>query len=82
MSKGRYVATQSLAERIYWQRTLPRKQRNADWWPNRPTVEQQRETTDQAWRRAQAIATRYQRMKKRRSSPQPRAERDRMDEVT
>lgn len=52
-SKGRYVATQSLAERIYWHKTSRRL-------PYPPTPE----AVQAAYERAQAIAKRYQRMKR------------------
>ena len=63
-SKGRYVASQSLAEKIYWQRTYDREIRRTDWYPFRPTPAQQQDVTDRAWARAEAIAARYQRMKR------------------
>jgi hypothetical protein len=65
MSKGRYVAKQSLAETIYWTRTYTREIHRTSWYPNRPTNEQQHAVVNAAWERAEAIAARYQRMKKR-----------------
>lgn len=65
-SKGRWSPTRSLVERIYWDRTLPRALRESNWYPNRPTIDQQVAAADKALLRAWAIARRYQRMCKRR----------------
>lgn len=65
MSKGRWSMPVSLAESIYWRRTLERETDRTGMLWSELTPEQQAGVRDRAMSRATAIAKRYQRMKAR-----------------